>query len=54
MCFDFFFLSHCGSLILALFSDKGLINTTDDGDDDDEDVDGIAILSAVAAFVVTG
>lgn len=45
-----------GSLILALFSDKGLINTT-------EMtmmmmmrmLDGIAVLSAaVAAFVVTG
>lgn len=52
MCFDFF-LSHCGSLILALFSDNGLINTTED-DDDDEDVDGVVILTAVAAFVVTG
>lgn len=43
MCFDFF-LSHWGSLILTLYSDEGLINTTDD-DDDDEDADGVAILT---------
>lgn len=54
MCFDFFFVPlRGGSLILALFSDKGLINTTEMTMM--RMLDGIAVLSAaVAAFVVTG